>query len=90
MPTHTANAEVSHTGRIIEVGSREPAAARSAIMVEGRSWNEVVLSVTSIHILPDGFSGCGFSSSRVWAASIPIGVAALPIPSIFAVIFIEI
>lgn len=86
----TAKADAIHTGIMIDVGLAEPAAARNAIMVDGISWNEVVLSVTSIHILPDGFSGCGFSSSRVWAASIPIGVAALPIPSIFAVIFIEI
>ncbi len=87
---HTANADAIHTGRMIDVGLVEPAAARKAIIVDGISWNEVVLRVTSIHILPDGFSGFGFSSSSVCAASIPIGVAAFPIPSIFAVIFIEI
>lgn len=88
-PVITAKSDASHIGAIIEVGSGEPAAARREIMVVGISWNEVVLSTTSIHIFADGFWGVGFSPSSVCAAIIPIGVAALPIPSMFAVTFIE-
>lgn len=78
-----------HIGAITDIGFVEAAAVLRAIIVVGSNWNDVVLSTISIHISSDARSGVGFDLSSSVMAFIPIGVAALPMPKMFAVMFMD-
>ncbi|MNJ70441.1 hypothetical protein D3C77_669010 [compost metagenome] len=71
----------------ISAGLAEPKLIRIAINVVGINVILAVFSASSVHIAGVAFSLSGF---KVWSsciALIPIGVAALPSPSRFALIF---
>ena len=72
------------------VGFFEPAATRIAIAVVGINCTELVLIARKVHIAFVAFPGCGLSVSRSRIARRPSGVAALPSPSMFAAMFINI
>ncbi len=70
-----------NVGKIMSAGDCDPAVERSPITVVGSSWMEVAFTTTSIIMakvaLPEP------SSSRC-IALMPVGVEALPSPSMFA------
>src|SRR5262249_44135444 len=74
----------------ITVGRTHPAAARIAIAVAGINCTELVLIARNVHIALEATPGRGFNDSRSRIARRPSGVAALPSPSMFAAIFINI
>src|SRR5881227_1735880 len=71
------------------VGRDDPAAARIAIAVAGINCTELVLIARNVHIAFEATPGRGFSDSRSRIARSPSGVAALPSPSMFAAMFIN-
>ena len=72
------------------VGLTDPAAARIAIAVAGINCTELVLIARNVHIAFDATPGRGFIDSKSRIARNPSGVAALPRPSMFAAMFINI
>src|SRR5204863_9688918 len=74
----------------IAVGLVDPDAAKIAIAVAGISCTELVLIARKVHIAFEATPGRGFSDSRSRIARNPSGVAALPSPSMFAAMFINI
>ena len=74
----------------IAVGLVDPEAARIAIAVVGINCTELVLIARKVHIAFVATPGCGLSVSRSCIARKPRGVAALPRPSMFAAMFINI
>ena len=72
------------------VGLVDPDAARMAIAVIGINCTELVLIARKVHIAFVATPGCGLSVSRSRIARKPRGVAALPRPSMFAAMFINI
>lgn len=79
--------ELIHTAGRISAACVALYAARMDMIVVGIICREAVLMTVKIHISEDGFFGLGFILSSSSIAAIPAGVAALPIPKIFAVIF---
>ena len=71
-------------GRIMLVGSMLPALALKPTTVVGKNWIEVALTISSIII---GAVILPLPSSRRFMAFMPIGVEALPSPSILLDIF---
>ncbi len=69
-------------------GEVAPSAARMAATVVGSSWIDAVFKTTSLHSSFDASPGDA-SRAISCAARIPIGVAALPRPSRFALTFAE-
>ena len=74
----------------ITVGLVDPAAARIAIAVAGINCTELVLIARNVHIAFEATPGRGFNDSKSLIARNPSGVAALPSPSMFAAMFINI
>src|SRR5438067_5660476 len=74
----------------IAVGFVDPEAARIAIAVAGINCTELVLIARNVHIAFVATPGRGLSVSRSRIARKPSGVAALPRPSRFPVMFITI
>src|SRR5881275_379361 len=72
------------------VGRVDPADARIAIAVAGINCTELVLIARKVHIALEAIPGRGFNDSRSRMARSPSGVAALPRPSMFAAMFINI
>src|SRR6266550_5827978 len=72
------------------VGRVDPAAARIAIAVAGINCTELVLIARKVHIALEATLGRGFNDSKSRIARRPSGVAALPRPSMFAAMFINI
>ena len=87
MPTVKAQRVVIIVGIKILDGACEPYWLLRAITDEGMSWIEAVFITINIHIALLARSGVGFSLSSARIASKPKGVAALPIPKMFADIF---
>jgi hypothetical protein len=71
-------------GAMTFAGSCDPAAARKAITVMGMMVREEVVRATNVHMASVAVPGSWFSSSSFSIALIPKGVAALPIPKMFA------
>ncbi len=72
---------------MISPGALDPAAARSAITVAGRSWTEAVLRAQSMAWESLAVPGRGFRDSSSCMARMPNGVAAFPRPSTLAETF---
>src|SRR5713101_6687171 len=72
------------------VGLADPEAAKIAIAVVGTNCTELVLIAKNVHIAFEATPGRGLSVSRSRIARRPSGVAALPRPSMFAAMFINI
>ncbi len=68
-------------GKMMSAGFALPALALKPITVVGKSWMEVAFITTSIIMAKFAFP---LLSSRACIALIPMGVAALPTPSMFA------
>ena len=86
----TEKADTVHIKGITEAGETEPAAERSESTVEGTKVKQVVFRTINRHIALEGRSDRGFVLLRARIASMPMGVAALPMPSILAQMFIVI
>ncbi len=90
MPTTKAERVVIHTAGRMSAGVSEPKAALRVITDDGMIWIDAVLIITNIHIASLALAGDGFILSRRSMAESPRGVAAFPIPSRFADIFMHI
>ena len=81
MPKIVVQIVAIRVGMIMSAGLWDPALDLRPIIVVGKSWIEVAFMTISIIIekfaLPD-------LSSRAFIAFMPIGVEALPMPSMFA------
>jgi hypothetical protein len=71
-------------------GFRDPEAARRAMIVVGMRVMLDVFMAKNVHIAGEAVSLSGFSSCNCFIALSPMGVAALPIPSISALMVINI
>ena len=81
---------VMRTGITTAEGEREPAIARSPITVVGISCTEQVLNKIKRHISGVGYPSDFTSLSSSSIAARPEGVAALPMPNMFAEMFTDI
>ena len=84
-----AAAEVSQAAGIISIGTAAPYSCRRSATVVGIKCSAAVLSTTKFTISSLAISGVGLFACRPRIASRPSGVAALPRPSKFAVIFMD-
>ena len=77
-------ADAIKEGTMIDAGSTLPAACRMASKPVGNSCKHEPFTAMRIHISSVAMPRCGLTASSARIASSPNGVAALPMPSIFA------
>lgn len=75
----------ARAGPVTAAGSLLPNWLRYATMVTGISWSDEIFIIRKVHISRLAVSSPGFFNA--FMARSPAGVAALPRPSIFAIIF---